>query len=468
MSETHDLAVVGAGSGGITASRFAARSGARVALIEGHRVGGDCTWTGCVPSKALLKAAKVAHGTRIASGFGLGAAMTEPVDLKRVMDHVRGTISRVYRHETPEMLQREGIDVRIGWATFRDPHTLGVVSASGETTVVAKSIILCTGARPAVPGVEGLSDVPYLTHEQVFDLEALPERLLVMGGGPVGVEMAQAFGRLGSRVDLFGGSPRLLPRDEPEASEVLARVLSEEGVGLRLGSRVAGVALSDGGIVVRTDEGEAEGDALLIAAGRTPSVDGMNLARAGVRFTEWGVPVDRSLRTNVRHIYAAGDVVGGPQFTHYAGYQAFVAARNALFPGSSRGVVEPVPWTTFTDPEVAHAGLTEAEARAGRRGANVGVRFLPMELVDRAVTDGDTSGFVKVVHGKRGAVIGATVVAQRAGEAINEWALAISHRLKLGDLASTVHVYPTYSIANQQLASAYSVEKLLRAGREGS
>jgi pyruvate/2-oxoglutarate dehydrogenase complex dihydrolipoamide dehydrogenase (E3) component len=461
-----DLVVIGAGSGGITAARFAARAGARVVLIEKDRIGGDCTWTGCVPSKALLKAARVAHRARNASGFGLSATTVGPVDLKEVMDYVRRSISAVYRYETPEVLRHEGVDVRIGRARFKDANTLAVASAEGETTITAKKILLCTGARPTIPSVRGLSDVPYVTSEQVYDLETLPEHLLVMGGGPVGVEMAQAFRRLGSRVSLFQGPARLLPRDEPGAAETLARILRGEGVEVHLGARVRGVAPHDGGVVARTDESEVRGEVLLVATGRTPNVDTMDLPRAGVSFTERGVPVEGSLRTNVKHIYAAGDVLGGPQFTHYAGYQAFIAARNALFPGSSKGVAESVPWTTFTDPEVARAGLTEAEARNKYRDGDVGVRFVPMERVDRAVTESDTDGFIKVVHKKDGTVVGATVVAKRAGESIHEWALAISNKLKMSDLAGTIHVYPTYSIANQQLASAYSVESFL-GGKTG-
>ena len=464
MTGSCDLVVIGAGSGGITAARFAARAGARVVLIEKDRIGGDCTWTGCVPSKALLKVARVVHQARNASGFGLSATTVGPVDLKEVMDYVRRAISKVYRFETPEVLRQEGVDVRIGRARFEDANTLAVASAEGETTITAKKIIICTGARPTIPNLQGLSDVPYLTSEQVYDLEMLPEHLLVVGGGPVGVEMAQAFRRLGSRVSLFQESAHLLPRDEPEAAETLARILRDEGVGLHLGARVTRVAPRDDGIVVHTYAGEVEGSVLLVATGRTPNVDTMELLRAGVRFTEGGVPVDGSLSTNVKHIYAAGDVVGGPQFTHYAGYQAFIAARNALFPGTSKGVAQFVPWTTFTDPEVARAGITEAEARNKHRGADdVGVRFMTMERVDRAVTENDTDGFIKVVHRKNGTVLGATVVAERAGEAIHEWALAISNRLKMSDLASTIHVYPTYSIANQQLASAYSVESFLKS-----
>jgi pyruvate/2-oxoglutarate dehydrogenase complex dihydrolipoamide dehydrogenase (E3) component len=461
MADSYDLAVIGAGSGGIVAARFAARAGARVALIEKHRIGGDCTWTGCVPSKALLKVARVAHETRDSSLFGLSVTDIEPVNLKKVMDYVRRSISMVYRYETPEILREEGVDVLMGQAKFEDARTLAVASTNSETTITAKNIVLCAGARPIIPGVQGLQDVPYVTHEQVFDLDVLPKHLLIIGGGPVGVEMAQAFRRLGSQVSVFQGPARLLPRDEPEAAEVLARVLRDEGIRLHLSRRVTEVVRSDGDIVVRSNAGEAKGDTLLVATGRRPNVDTLNLQRAGVTFTAKGVPVDDFLRTNVKHIYAAGDVLGGPQFTHYAGYQAFIAARNALFPGASKGVVQSVPWTTFTDPEVAHVGLTEAEARNKDHGMDVDVRIMEMERVDRAVTESDTSGFIKIVHKKDGPVVGATVVAERAGEVINEWALAISNNLKMSDLASTIHVYPTYSIANQQLASAYSIESFL-------
>ncbi len=382
------------------------------------------------------------------------------------MGYVRQAIERVYQYESPETLQEEGVEVLKGQARFENSHTLTVASADSRATISAKKFVLCPGARPIVPDVRGLSEVPYLTYEQVYGLEVLPEHLLVIGGGPVGVEMAQAFGRLGSRVSLFQGLPRLLPRDEPEASDVLARVLIDEGVELHLGARVKGVARHDrrGDIIVRTEVGEVGGDALLVATGRTPSVDTLELSRAGVTFKTKGVPVNKVLRTNVKHIYAAGDVSGGPQFTHYAGYQGFVAARNALFPGASKGLVESVPWTTFTDPEVARAGLTEAEARQKHREADVSV--MPMKRVDRAVVESDTEGFIKVVHKKDGTVVGATVVAERAGETIHEWVLAISNGLKMSDLASTVHVYPTYSIANQQLASSHSLASFL-GGRVG-
>ncbi len=459
MGDRYDLAIIGAGSGGLVAANFAAAAGARVALIEKHRIGGDCTWTGCVPSKALLKAAKIAHQARTASRFGLRASL-EPVDLKAVMDYVRQSIATIYQHEAPEVLRSKGLDVFMGQARFTDAHTLTVGLADGETTITAKSIIICSGARPFTPSVEGLKDVNYLSYENIFDLDVLPERLLVMGGGPIGIEMAQAFLRLGSEVSVFQSHPRLIPKDEPEAAEVLAQVLSEEGAKLYLNAKALAVSQTSIGITLRTDTGEFTGDALLVATGRTPNVDSMDLQNAGVNFTAQGIVVDDDLQTSVKNIYAAGDCLGGPQFTHYAGYQAFYAARNALFPGSSKGVVQSVPWTTFTDPEIAHAGFTEAEARE-KYHDDIGVRVMQMERVDRAVTESDTAGFIKVIHKKDGTVVGATVVAERAGEVIHEWALAIAHNWKLSDLSGTIHVYPTYSIANQQLASEYSIETFL-------
>ena len=459
MSDKYDIAVIGAGSGGIVAATFAAQAGARVALIEKYRIGGDCTWTGCVPSKALIKAAKVAHEARTASRFGLAAAV-EPVNLKTVMDYVRKSIAEVYQYESPDVLKEKGVDVFMGTARFRDAHRLNIALAGGDKEISAKNIIICSGGRAYVPPVEGLSSVNYINYDTVFDMEVLPKRFLVMGGGPIGIEMAQAFLRLGSEVHVFHSHSRLIPKDEPEASEVLARCLTEEGAKLHLNSKVLAAKQTDAGVTLTTNEGEFTGDALLVATGRMPNVDTMDVEKAGVHYTAKGIPVDDDLQTNVKHIYAAGDVLGGPQFTHYAGYQAFIAARNALFPGSGKGLVESVPWTTFTDPEIAHAGLTEAQAR-NKYHNDVGVRVWEMTHVDRAVTESDTAGFIKVIHKKDGVVVGATVVAERAGEVIHEWALAIAHNWKIGDLAGTIHVYPTYSIGNQQLASDYAIESFL-------
>jgi len=482
-SYDYDLLIIGAGSGGLTAAPFAAKAGAKVALIERHRIGGDCTWTGCVPSKALLKAAKIAHDARLSAHFGLTATL-EPVDLKRVMGYVRTAIDTIYQTETPERLKDEGIDVHMGAASFKDAHTLVIRppesgppsnSDSPDTLtayeVSAKNVLICTGGRAVVPNVSGITDVPYHTNDTIFDLDVLPRHLLVLGGGPIGLELAQAFRRLGSEVTVLQSAGRLLPKDEPEASQLVLQILQGEGVTVHLSTQATAVERHGDAITLHTSAGDLTGDVLLVAAGRRPNVESLDLLGAGVAFSDKGVPVDEHLRTNIKHIYAAGDVIGGPQFTHVAGYQAFVAARNALFPGADKGIVESVPWTTFVDPEVAHVGLTEAEARAAGHAAGtsdeIGVQLWPMAKVDRAVTDGDTHGFIKLIHRKDGTVLGATIVAERAGEIIHEWALAIQNKWKIGALAGVIHVYPTYAIANQQLASAYSVESFINssAGR---
>ena len=455
MHEAYDLVIIGGGSAGLTAAGFAVQLGARTALVEKHRIGGDCTWTGCVPSKTLLKAAKVVHEMRTAGVHGLSPV--EPADdLKQVMDHVRAVVADVYQHESPESLRSDGIDVFLGGARFLDPHTLAV----GETTLTARRILLATGARAYIPPVEGLDKVDYLTYENVWDLEALPRHLIVAGGGPIGCEMAQAFRRLGAAVTLVEGMERLLLNDEPDAAHVLENRFAGEGIDLRFNAMIERAWQDRSGIHVVASGDELLGDALMFAVGRRPNLDGLGLEEAGVSYSEHGIQVDDHLRTGQRHIYAAGDCLGGYQFTHYAGWQAFTAVRNALLPGATRGIKEHVPWTTFTDPEVAHVGLGEAQARE-KFGDDVMTCEWPMEHVDRARAEGDTSGFLKITHKKDGKVLGATIVAGRAGEMIHEWTVALDRGLKVGDLANSIYVYPTYSIANMQAAAHIRVAQLL-------
>ena len=455
MNEAYDLVIIGGGSAGLTAAGFAVQLGARTALAEKHRIGGDCTWTGCVPSKTLLKAAKVAHEMRTAGLHGLSPV--EPaVDLKQVMAHVRDVVADVYQHESPESLRSDGIDVFLGGARFLDPHTLAV----GETTLTARRVLLATGAHPFVPPVEGLDKVDYLTYENVWDLEALPTHLIVVGGGPIGCEMAQAFRRLGARVTLVEGMDRLLLNDEPDAAHVMANRFAAEGIDLRFKAMIERAWQDGDGIHVVASGDELLGDALLFAVGRRPNVGGLGLEEAGITYSKDGIQVDEHLRTSQGHIYAAGDCTGGYQFTHYAGWQAFMAVRNAMLPLVTRGITDRVPWTTFTDPEVAHVGLTEAQAR-DRFGDNVMTCEWPMEHVDRARAEGDTTGFIKVIHRQDGTVLGVSIVAGRAGEMIHEWIVALDRGLKVGELANPIHVYPTYSMASMQAAADIRVSQLL-------
>lgn len=452
MMKHYDLVIIGAGSGGLTAARFASKLGAKVALVEKHRIGGDCTWTGCVPSKALLKAAKVAHEVRSAAHYGIDAS--QPVtNMSRVREYVRSAIQQVYQFERPEELQREGIEVVIGSAQFRDANTIAV----GELLIHAKTFLITTGAHPFLPPITGLNDVPFLTYEQLFDNDQLPQTMIVVGAGPIGMEMAQAYQRLGSQVIVV--AEKLLPKEEPEARTVMQGVFEREGIRFVWGR--ASSARKDGDrIVIGCGTKDARGDLLLIASGRKPSVAGLDLENAGVHFTERGIPVDDHLRTNIKNIYAAGDVVGGHQFTHFAGWQAFQAVRNALLPGSSSGVTELVPWVTFTDPEVAHVGLTEAQATE-KHPDSINVYRWEMARTDRAVCENDTEGFIKLVAKKDGMILGATIVAGRAGEAITELILAIKQGIKMPDLAGAIHAYPTYSTAVQQMAADIAVNDTL-------
>ncbi len=448
----YDLVIVGAGSGGLTAAGFAAQLGAKVALVEKNRIGGDCTWAGCVPSKALLKAAKVAHEVRNAARFGIVAAA--PVtDMAAVREYVRRAIDQVYRLESPEELRHKGIEVIQGHARFRDASTILVK----QQPVRSRAFLITTGARPRIPAIAGLSEVPFLTYEQIFDNDQLPGTLVVIGGGPIGMELTQAYQRLGSQVIVIAN--RLLPKDEPEVPGLMRRVFEREGIRFVTGR--AQSACRDGAdVVVTTKDEKIRGNALLIASGRIPTLAGLDLDKAGVKYSEAGIPVDEHLRTNMKHIYAAGDVIGGLQFTHLAGWQGFQAARNALLPGNSKGLSELVPWVTYTDPEVAHAGLTEEQARA-RFGGRIRVHRWEMNRTDRAVCEADTDGFLKVVAKGDGTLLGATVVHARAGETIAELVLAMNHKLKLSDLASAIHPYPTYATAVQQLAADATVQTLL-------
>ena len=460
--QDYDLVVIGGGSAGLTAACFSAELGQRVALVEMHRIGGDCTWTGCVPSKTLLKVSRVAHEMRTAHRYGLNSS--EPVvDLKTVMAQVRSAIKEVYLNESPEVLRENGIDIFTGQARFLDANTLAV--DDGDISLKARRFIVATGAGPLVPPIPGLDETDYLTYETIWDLEELPRRLIVIGAGPIGCELAQAFCRLGSTVTLLEAAPRVLLNDEPEAAGLVSQQLARDGVDLRLDAKAQRIWQNDGGIHLDVGNEEVIGDALLISVGRVPKISDLDLDKAGVAYDSQGIRVNSRLRTTARRIYAAGDCVGGFQFTHYAAWQGFMAVRNAFMLSPVRAVLDRVPWTTFTDPEVAHVGLTEAQARE-RYGNGTSVCLWPMSAVDRAITESDTSGFVKLVHRPNGTVLGATIAASRAGEMIHEWSLAIDQGLKVRHLAESLHVYPTYSTSTMQIAAKLRVDQVL-AGSTG-
>ena len=439
----YDLAVIGAGSAGLAAATFAARMGAAVVLVEAERIGGDCTWTGCVPSKALIHAARVIHQARAGGWLG-----NHPVDFAAVSRRVRDAVSGVAAFETPDSLRAEGVEVVLGQARFVDTRT---VEAAGRR-LEARRFVVCTGAEPVVPAIPGLQEAPHLTYRTVFDLNDLPRRLLVLGGGPIGVELAQAFRRLGSEVTVFEQLDRLMATADAEASAVVEACFRREGIELVLGARVDRVETGSTGVAVVAAGRSHPGDALLVTVGRRPRVAELGLEAIRVRVAEQGIEVDAALRTSQRHVYAAGDVAGGPQFTHYAVWQGYAAARNAIFPGRVDGVRSTVPWAVFTDPEVAQVGLSEAEAR--RRGRPVRVHRLPVERIDRAQAERETDGFLKLVTADGERFLGATIVSAGAADMANALAIALETGAGLSRLARVVPVYPTRGYGMLQLASA--------------
>src|SRR5215207_2197960 len=448
---TYDLIAIGGGTAGLVTAAGGAGLGARVALVERDRLGGECLWTGCVPSKALLACARAAADARRAARFGVHTGEVR-VDFAGVMRWVYEAQRRIAPHDSPERFRALGVDVVEGSARFVDERTIAV----GERRLSVKRIVIATGSGPTVPPIDGLAGVPHYTNETIFSIDRQPGTLLVLGAGPIGLELAQAFGRLGTAVSVVEQDPTFLPREDAEAAGLLAVALREDGVDLRLGLAVTS-ARTDGRRVVlecRSADGavvELRGDALLVATGRTSRTEELELARAGVATAAGDVSVDERLRTTADGIWAAGDVTGGLRFTHVADYEARLVLRNALFPLSAKRDYSAVPWVTFTDPELAHVGLTEREAR-DRFGERLGVWRRPFDDVDRAIADDEQLGMVKVLTDPKGKIVGGHVLGHGAGTMIAELTLAMRHGLTAGQLAAAIHAYPTYPEAIKQAA----------------
>jgi pyruvate/2-oxoglutarate dehydrogenase complex dihydrolipoamide dehydrogenase (E3) component len=455
----YNLVVVGAGTAGLVCAAGAAGLGARVALVERHRLGGDCLNYGCVPSKALLRCARAAAEARRAADFGVRVPATVAVDFPAVLARMRRLRAGISRHDSVARFRGLGVDVFLGEARFTGPDAAAV---GGRTLRFARAVI-ATGTRPAALELPGLGPGDYLTNETVFDLDALPRRLVVVGAGPVGCELGQAFRRFGSDVTLLNHTPGLLGKEEPEAAALVRSRFEAEGVRLELGAQPVGVERADGGLVLRVEKAgqtaRLPADALLVAVGRRPNVEGLGLEQAGVEFDAGGVKVNDYLRTSNRNVYAAGDVCSPYKFTHAADAAARIVLRNALFFGRARFSELVIPWCTYTDPEVAHVGLT-AEG-AGRRGVDIQTFRVDLSEVDRAVLDGDADGFA-AVHVRRGSdrIVGATVVAAHAGEMIGEVALAMTKGLGLAALSQTVHPYPTQAEVLRRLGDAWQKTRL--------
>jgi pyruvate/2-oxoglutarate dehydrogenase complex dihydrolipoamide dehydrogenase (E3) component len=443
-----DLCIIGAGAGGLAVAAGAVQLGAEVVLIERAAMGGDCLNFGCVPSKSLLASARLADIWRRGPRLGLAYARPQ-IDFAAVGDSVGQVIADIAPNDSVERFEGLGVTVLQAEARFTSPRTV----RAGDVEIRPRRFVIATGSQPIVPPIPGLAEAPYLTNETVFANRELPEHLIVIGGGPIGIEMAQAHRRLGAQVTVLDLGP-LLPRDDPELVGLLAARLAGEGIALRPRIEIAAVESGRAGVTVQLAGGERlAGSHMLVAAGRRPSVAALDLEVAGIGAGPKGITVDARLRTANRRAFAVGDVTGGPQFTHIALYHAGIVIRNALFRLPARVDYRALPWVTYTDPELAQVGLTEVAAQEA--GDAVRVLRWPFAENDRAQTERDTAGLVKIVARRDGRILGASILGAGAGDLILPWALAISRKLKIGALANLVVPYPTRGEAGKRAAGSF-------------
>jgi pyruvate/2-oxoglutarate dehydrogenase complex dihydrolipoamide dehydrogenase (E3) component len=448
-----DICVIGGGSGGLTVAAAAAAFGVPVVLIEGGKMGGDCLNYGCVPSKALIAAGKTADAMRHADKFGIKAVEPE-VNFGKVHDHVHGVIAAIAPNDSVERFTALGVKVIEAHGRFTDRGTV----VAGDYEIKARRFVVATGSKPFVPPIEGLDQVPYLTNETLFDQTRKPNHLIVIGGGPIGMEMAQAHRRLGSEVTVIEGL-KALGKDDPELAAIVLDRIREEGITIREGAKVTGVERrSQSSIAVKyeTENGadEVVGSHILVATGRAVNVNGLGLEEAGIEFDQKGIKVDNALRTSNKKVYAIGDVAGGLQFTHVAGYHAGLVVQSILFRYPGKENRDIIPWASYTDPELAHVGLTEEDAR--KRGEKPKIFRWPYAENDRAQAERKTTGMVKLVTDGKGRVLGASIAGAGAGEMINLFALAVAKKMKASDIRSYIPPYPTMTEMAKRAATAYS------------
>lgn len=456
----YNLVVIGAGTAGLITAAGAAGLGAKVALIERQLLGGDCLNVGCVPSKSVIRSSRAAADVRQARRYGVSVSDGVAVDFGTVMERMRGIRARISRHDSAKRFAELGVDVFLGEGQFAGPDTVSVAGS----TLRFKRTVIATGARPITPRIDGIEEAGFLTNETVFNLTERPARMAVIGGGPVGCELAQAFQRLGTQVTLFHKREHLLDREDADAADIVQERFKREGIDLILGcaptrvekrgeEKVVHCVCEGREVTVLVDE-------ILAGAGRAPNVEGLNLESVGVQYDErQGVEVNDRLQTSNPHIYAAGDVCMKWKFTHAADAAARIVIQNALFLGRKKLSGLTMPWCTYTDPEIAHVGLYERQAK--ERGMEVSTYKIEWSDVDRAVTDGDEEGFIKV-HTRKGTdrIVGATIVAAHAGEMISELSVAMAGKVGLGTLSGVIHPYPTQAEAIKKAADAFSRARL--------
>ena len=454
----YDLVIIGAGAAGLTVAAVSAQLGYNVALLEKGKMGGDCLNDGCVPSKALLSAAKAAHIAQTADKFGIKADVS--IDFKKVHQHVKKTIASIAPHDSQERFEGLGVEVIRHAGRFLDENTV----EAGPHRLMAKRFVVATGSSPFVPPISGLEDVPFLTNKSIFDLTDLPQHLLVLGGGPIGVEMAQAFRRFGSAVTIIEGAETILTKDDPEAVKVVTQQLKAEKIDLKTGKKVTKTS-KIGEKITLTLEGKGKkettsGTHLFVATGRMPNVENLGLKAANIDFSPRGIAVNSQMRTTNPKVFALGDVAGPYQFTHMAGHQATWFIQRVLFGNIFlKAKYANLPWVTYTDPELAQVGLMEADARK-KYGDTLAVTKVNLKEVDRAQTEAATEGFVKVMHVK-GLLVGATLVGKNAGEMLPLWAFMITHKRKLRDISAIILPYPTWGEVAKKIVSAAYKDVLL-------
>lgn len=448
-----DVLVIGAGSGGLSVAAGASQMGASVTLLEGHKMGGDCLNFGCIPSKALIASGKAAYAMTHASDYGVANAVPQ-VDYAAAKDHVADVIATIAPVDSQERFEGFGVNVIREFGTFVSATEV----KAGDTLIKARRVVVATGSSPLVPPIPGLENVPYETNETLFDLRDRPDHLLIIGGGPIGMEMAQAHIRLGSKVTVIEGA-KALGKDDPELAKVVLDTLKDEGIEIAEDALADEIRGKAGAIEVETKDGRIfKGSHLLMAVGRKSNTDTLNLEAAGIETTRTGIKVDASMRTTNRKVYAIGDVAGGLQFTHVAGYHAGVIIRSMLFGLPSKAKTSHIPWATYTDPELSQVGMTEAQARK-EHGDKLEVIRFDYSHNDRAIAERKTKGFIKLMVVK-GRPVGASIVGYQAGELINLWALALANNMKMSQIAAMVAPYPTIGEVNKRAAGAYYTPRL--------
>jgi pyruvate/2-oxoglutarate dehydrogenase complex dihydrolipoamide dehydrogenase (E3) component len=454
---TTDICVIGAGSGGLSVAAGAVQMGAKVVLIEKGKMGGDCLNTGCVPSKALLAAGHAAENARRASRFGVSTGPVE-IDFGRAIDHVHSVIAGIAPHDAVERFEELGCTVIQAEARFTGPGEV----VAGDTTIKAKRFVIATGSRAAVPPIPGLETVCYFTNETIFDNRVRPEHLIIIGGGPIGLEMAQAHHQLGAKVTVIEMGT-ILPKDDPDLVAVVRDRIKADGISLYEGAKTKEILdVNDQIRVVIEHQGieiTLEGSQLLLATGRKPNVENLGLKDAGIEYTDRGISVDARLRTSNKKVFAIGDITGGLQFTHMAGYDAGIVIRNALFRLPAKVDHSAVPWVTYTNPELAQVGLTEKAARE-QYGDDIRVVTWDYAENDRARAEAETDGFIKVITKPNGRILGAAIVGRQAGELIGVWSLAISKKMKIGAIAGMIAPYPTLGELSKRVAGAWYTPSL--------